>query len=87
MAKDTDKNIYYTVGIPKNSDLLRLLQQDAQTIGMQVPKLLVLRAHDYYTLMGSLKPSGGRPVVRTTDTHTSNLEKNLDAAIEAWPDE
>lgn len=89
MGRDTDKR-YITVGIPFKSDLLRLLQEDAQVIGTEnLGQLLVLRAYDYYLLREKLRYNEPSIVARSSDIRSeiSSIEENVNAAIDVWPDD
>ena len=50
MARDTERNVYLTVSIPKSSLLFTLLQADAEATGINPGHILVLRAADWYQL-------------------------------------
>lgn len=48
MARNKDRNAYYTVGIPRDSQTFLKLQQDARDSGITVAKLIALRVSDWY---------------------------------------
>lgn len=50
MARNPERNIYLTVGIPRASETYRKLQTDARESGVSLSKLIVLRLMDWYKI-------------------------------------
>lgn len=48
MARDTKRNAYFCVGIPKNSPIYEALMQDAEQRGISPSTLIGIRAGDFY---------------------------------------
>lgn len=48
MARNTDKNAYWYVGIPKHSLTYQRLVADANDKGVSVPTLIAMRIDDFY---------------------------------------
>ncbi len=55
MARDRVKNVYYTVGIPLDSDTLRALKADSAETGVSIPQLLAVRIADWYRVGREMK--------------------------------
>ncbi|MEO9028346.1 MAG: hypothetical protein ABI413_05990, partial [Ktedonobacteraceae bacterium] len=53
MARDTDRNVYHTVGIPKDSAAYQRLMQEATESNISIPSLIALRVADWYRLTAS----------------------------------
>jgi hypothetical protein len=56
MGRNTEKDALYTVSIPRDSELLRMLQDDAEGCNLSVAKLIVVRLKDWYTSSGNVSP-------------------------------
>jgi len=50
MARNTERDAIYTIGIPRNSDTFRQLQADSEETGVSMAKLIGLRVSDWYKL-------------------------------------
>lgn len=48
MARNTDQNAYWYVGMPRTSTAYQRLTQDAKEKGVSVPKLIAMRIDDFY---------------------------------------
>ena len=86
MARDNDRYVYYTIGIPKDDpELLNALNADAKKRGMtlEVPKLIVVRLADFYEGVG--RPvSVERPEIPEEKQSEENADENAVAALEGW---
>lgn len=72
MSQDSEKYLYFTVGLLKNSFALDALSQDALKYHMidQPDKLIALRLTEYYEMMdrGISHPSASLPLTATPTT-------------------
>ena len=48
MARNTDQNAYWYVGIPRDTITYRQLVQDSKDKGVSIPKLIAMRIDDFY---------------------------------------
>ena len=48
MARDTERNVYIYVGIPRDSETYQELLRDLKETGLTPPKLLAVRIADFY---------------------------------------
>jgi hypothetical protein len=95
MARDPDRNAYYTIGLPKNSAAYQRLLQDAAESNITIPSLIALRVADWYrlTASGALAQTSagsatGAPETESErDEHVSQqtqAKANAEAAADAW---
>ncbi|GAC1347747.1 MAG: hypothetical protein NVS4B7_05820 [Ktedonobacteraceae bacterium] len=96
MARDRSRNIYFTVGLPLDSETYRALRADALQTGVSIPQLLAVRITDWY----KLSESGGGIAVLHASTRASHapetsynpampedLQARASAAAAAWSKE
>lgn len=97
MARDTDRNAYHTVGIPRDSAAYQRLMQEATESNISVPSLIALRVADWYRLTASgtlalatqgasVTSQGASKGQAEQDDHESQAKANALAAAEAWLD-
>jgi hypothetical protein len=95
MARDRAKNAYYTVGIPLDSDALRMLREDSAETGVSIPQLLAVRICDWYRCTREVKsipsahadPVGERAATGADGYSSANgneLRMRASAAAAAW---
>lgn len=93
MARNTDVNAYFYVGIPRNSTTYHRLLADAKRKGISVPALIAVRIDDFYEY-GShpLTPVAAQTeldvapsAINAPATDEVNQEElNAAAALDAW---
>jgi hypothetical protein len=93
MARDRTRNIYFTVGLPRDSQTYQALQADALQTGVSMPQLLAVRITDWYRIAES---SSSLPVLHGStwtgnaaeQSHNpampSDLQARASAAAAAW---
>lgn len=80
MARNTDRDALFTVSIPKDSELLQLLRDDAEQTHLSVAKLIVVRLKDWYL------PTGQASVRRTPSEPPDIEEIALKSITEKLPE-
>lgn len=97
MARDTDRNAYHTVGIPKDSVAYQRLVQEAAESNISIPSLIALRVADWYRLTASgalalaaqganMPGQGSNTNPAGPDSSGAQARANAEAAAEAWLD-
>jgi hypothetical protein len=94
MARDTDRNAYHTVGMPKDSAAYQRLVQEATESNVSIPSLIALRVADWYrlTASGTVALAAQRTTATTEEIAETHREQeiqartNAEAAAEAWLD-
>lgn len=62
MPRDPNRNVYVTIGIPRESATYDALLADAGETGLTVPQLIATRIADWYRLLaGGSVPAGRTP--------------------------
>lgn len=91
MARNTDQNAYWYVGIPRKSATYQRLAQDASEKGVSIPKLIAMRIDDFYkygphsvNLPAVEAPSEPPVVAEEQTTELCQEELNALAALENW---
>ena len=98
MARNTDKNAYWYVGIPRHSATYQRLLTDAKNKGISVPALIAVRIDDFYTGLAhpalapvSTETRQGQSVAAATEGEEEAVpeevkqeEMNAFAALDAW---
>lgn len=92
MARNTDQNAYWYVGIPRESATYQRLMQDAKEKGVSIPKLIAMRIDDFYKYgahsVNVPTPVEPAPVLppqeQTTGGPPNQEELNALAALENW---
>lgn len=86
MARNTERDALFTVSIPRDSELLRMLQDDAEGCNLSVAKLIVVRLKDWYMPTGNTE---GRPAIQpaTVEQQTTTEELAPDPEITETVDE
>jgi hypothetical protein len=94
MPRDREKNAYYTVGIPLDSETYRSLKTDSEETGVSIPQLLAVRIADWYKLSGGIGLAAGTQATRRSETPeqvldaitppASGLQSRASAAAAAW---
>ncbi len=92
MARDTDRNAYHTVGMPKDSVAYQRLVQEAAESNISLPSLIALRVADWYRLTASgafaLAAQGPKLANQETTEAREDQENqartNAEAAAAAW---
>ena len=75
MPRNTKKFEYVTVGIPRNSPVLRHLKAEASQSGTPLSKLIPVKLADYYR---GVPPSTVEPTQTIGDSATANALAFLD---------
>jgi len=94
MPRDREKNAYFTVGIPLDSETYRSLKTDSEETGVSIPQLLAVRIADWYKLSGGIGLVAGMQATRRTETPEqaldaitpprNGLQSRASAAAAAW---
>ena len=92
MARDREKNAYFMVGLPLNSETYRVLKADSEETGVSIPQLLAVRIADWYKFSTSIglasvqtvKLTGSTEQPEPPLTRTSDLQSRASAAAAAW---
>lgn len=91
MARNTDQNAYWYVGIPRESATYQRLVQDAREKGVSVPKLIAMRIDDFYKYgvhSVNVPPVEPAPILPPQEQSTGDLpnqeELNALSALENW---
>lgn len=90
MARNTDQNAYWYVGIPRESATYQRLAQDAREKGVSIPKLIAMRIDDFYKYgvhSVNVPPAVELPPVPLPEEQKSDLnqeELNALAALDNW---
>ncbi len=88
MPRDSSRNLYITFGLPRDSDTLRRLLEEATETGVALSQVVVMRLADYYRQRTSApasadtSPPRASPVTPFTDTH--DLQARAAQAAAAW---
>ena len=97
MARNRLRNLYITIGIPKDSHLFHALCVDASETGLSLPQLATVRLADWYR-HGATSSSthhddalAGQPSTTSTTTEAESnmtqeaeLQQRAAAAAAAW---
>jgi hypothetical protein len=92
MARDRQKNAYFTVGLPLQSETYRALKADSEETGVSIPQLLAVRIADWYKFRASIGPdsiqtiklAGNTEQPESPLTRKSDLQSRASAAVAAW---
>ena len=93
MARDTERYVYLTIGIPRDSETLQQFLHDAKECGMQreLPKLLMVRIADFYKQTATTLPTRSAPssVIKATEAPEETMNEdiaalNANAALDEW---
>ncbi len=97
MARNRLRNLYITVGIPKDSRLYQAFCDDASETGLSLPQLAVVRLADWYRHGAASLPTHddraipGQPSTTSTTTEAESsvtqeaeLQRRAAAAAAAW---
>jgi hypothetical protein len=94
MARNTDKNAYWYVGIPRHSPTYQRLLADAKDKGVSVPTLIAMRIDDIYKGIAGVASEESlsemtaseevEEVPPSAETKSDQEEANALAALEAW---
>ena len=89
MARNTDQNAYWYVGIPRESATYQRLVQDAREKGVSIPKLIAMRIDDFYKygVHSVNSPVVKPPPLPLPEEQKSDLnqeELNALAALDNW---
>jgi len=94
MPRDREKNAYFTVGIPLDSETYRSLKTDSEETGVSIPQLLAVRIADWYKLSGGIGLVAGVQAAKGSEAleqapdaiapTTNGLQSRASAAAAAW---
>ncbi len=87
MARDTERYVYLTVGIPRDSETLQKFLQDAKECGMlrELPKLLFTRMVDFYRQTNTTRAMQPDSVEAPLEVMNEDLAAiNANAALDEW---
>ena len=90
MARDTKRNAYYYVGIPRSSQTYQKLLQEAQETGISIPQLIGLRVSDWYKGNGAHVERSSTPAQTEVkdeiveETYEEVAASNANAALDEW---
>ncbi len=88
MPRDSSRNLYITIGIPRDSDTLRRLLEEVTETGVALSQVVVMRLADYYrqrtgaAASADTSPPRASPVTPFTDT--DDLQARAAQAAVAW---
>jgi hypothetical protein len=88
MPRDSSRNLYITIGMPRDSDTLRRLLEEVTETGIALSQIVVVRLTDYYRQRTSAPAStqasapSREPV--TPSTGTDDLQARAAQAAVAW---
>ncbi len=89
MARDTERYAYFTIGIPRDSETLEKLLQDAKDTGMldTIAKLLAVRITDFYKQTNTTIVTRAPQAQKVEEPETTQLDiaaQNANAALDEW---
>lgn len=90
MPRNREKNAYFTVGIPLESEVYRALKAEAQETGVSIPQLLAVRLADWYKFSTSAglqtltSPETTQITQQQIPSSLNDLQVRASAAAAAW---
>ena len=86
MARDRERNAYFTVGIPLDSETYCLLKADSRENGVSIPQLLAVRVADWYRFSAGIGLVAGMKVTHSAGEAVEHLEDMPMAgkAVQGW---
>lgn len=90
MARDTIRNAYFYVGIPRHSPIYQQLVQESNETGISIPQLIVLRTSDWYKGNSSAVAHPSTPAKADAqdeiveESYEEVAASNANAALDEW---